>query len=396
MSTSRSDTSALGHRAHLGIGVGRGRRAATRRDPRRRGTRPAVSGSRYQVTAGPAHLSLASRSAQIQSCWVVALPVEHRRLVLERLDERAVGHLEDHPRPRGGQLGEVGVGPGGRGGLGGGGEVVAHAHQLQVADARVDVEGAVGQVALGGARRGAQLDLGEEVERRRGRRLEEQALHRADAAVGPVRQEHQRHRRAVAVDLLLVLPERPAAAVLLADLAHGVHEVAVLARRPPCPRSRCSSTAPTSGRSSRWLTPLSSSEPRVAAVGPLRRRRAASAAAARRTRTRASVTTPAATAGPTMLGRSGSRRDQDRDGADDLGHADGRQEVEAQVVEGQQAGVPEPALAQADERHRHEQGAAGEVEADADPERDRQDHARRTRGRGPSACRSASRRRCAG
>ena len=170
---------------------------------------------------------------------------EHRGLVGQRLDQRAVGHLEHDPRRRLGQLGQVGVLAGGGDGLGRSGHVVAHAQHLQVVDAPVDVERAVRQVALRRARPGRQLDLGQEVERGGRRRLEVQALHRADAAVGPVRQQHQGHGRAVAVELPLVLPEGAAAAVLLADLLHGQHDVAVLAVRllllvaavvPPGPR----------------------------------------------------------------------------------------------------------------------------------------------------------------
>ena len=49
----------------------------------------------------------------------------------------------------------------------------------------------------------------QEVVRRRARRLEEQPLHRADAAVGPERQQHQRHRRAVVAVVARCSPTSP-------------------------------------------------------------------------------------------------------------------------------------------------------------------------------------------
>ena len=100
-------------------------------------------------------------------------------------------------------------------GVGRGGQVVLHAQQLEVADAGIDVEARVRQVALGVGRLGGQLRLHQEVVRHGGGGLEVEALLRADAAVGEVRQHHQRHRRAVAAEAIaVVLPERPAAAVL--------------------------------------------------------------------------------------------------------------------------------------------------------------------------------------
>ena len=74
----------------------------------------------------------------------------------------------------------------------------------------------------------------EEVVRRGTRRLEVEAFHRGDAAVGPERQQHQRHRRsvfAVADPVAIVdLPQRPAAAVVGvgAEAVHRLHEVVVL------------------------------------------------------------------------------------------------------------------------------------------------------------------------
>ena len=64
---------------------------------------------------------------------------------------------------------------------------------------------------------------------RGGRCLEVETLHRADTAVGPVRQEHRGHGGAVAAEAVaVVLPQRLAATELAPDLVHGGHELAVL------------------------------------------------------------------------------------------------------------------------------------------------------------------------
>ena len=80
---------------------------------------------------------------------------------------------------------------------------VADAEHLQVLHAAVEVVGRAcrtrGRAPGSTGARASSLD-GEEVERRRRRRLEVEAFHRADAAVGEVRQQLERERRAVAVD----------------------------------------------------------------------------------------------------------------------------------------------------------------------------------------------------
>ncbi len=68
----------------------------------------------------------------------------------------------------------------------------------------------------------------QEVVRRGARRLEEEALHRRDAAVGPVRKQHQGHRGAVLTVVAVVLPQRSTATVLLADPTHRRDELVVL------------------------------------------------------------------------------------------------------------------------------------------------------------------------
>ena len=154
--------------------------------------------------------------------------LDHRRHGLEGGDELAVGDLVDLPGPRAREVGEVGFCVGLRGGLGGVGQVVADAEHLQVVDAQLDVERAVGQVALRTRRRRGELRLVDEVVRRGRRRLEEEALHRADAAVGPVRQQHRRHRGAVGVEVGVVLPHGPPAALGRPDRGHGVDQGLVL------------------------------------------------------------------------------------------------------------------------------------------------------------------------
>ena len=136
--------------------------------------------------------------------------------MVERLDQVAVGDLVDDPPVLGlgdavrteflealcGRTGDLGEG---WMGLGvplhevGVGHVIADAEHLQVVDAPVEV-------ALGRRARTVrkttlcigsgfgELVLIQEVEGRRRRCLEVEALHGTDTPVGPVRQEHQRHR----------------------------------------------------------------------------------------------------------------------------------------------------------------------------------------------------------
>ncbi len=75
---------------------------------------------------------------------------------------------------------------------------------------------------------------GEEVVRRGSRCLEEQPFHRPDAAIGPVRQQHQRHRGAVLAVVTVVLPQRAPTTAVGADVAHRGDEFVVLGvLRPP-------------------------------------------------------------------------------------------------------------------------------------------------------------------
>ena len=69
--------------------------------------------------------------------------------------------------------------------------------------------------------------------RRGSRRFEEESLHASDAAIRPVRQQHEPHRGAVLVEFAVVLPQRTATAVtrVFADLFHRFNERAVLAVR---------------------------------------------------------------------------------------------------------------------------------------------------------------------
>ena len=201
-----------------------------------------------------------------------------------------------------------------------------------------------------------QLALGEEVVRRGGRRLEVEALHRADAPVGEVRQQHRRHRRAVGLEPVAVLPEGPAAAVVgvLPEPAHGgEHRLQLgpaalaLGRLLPGPSGR-----------------VLALEPLVVPLGPRRARRCGSCGRTRASAPRRWPGTPRRAAG--RAGRRGTRgraEGEHRAGgpdrgtgplgvagqqrghrADHLGHADAGQQEDAQEVEGQHPGVPQPGL----------------------------------------------------
>ena len=105
-------------------------------------------------------------------------------------------------------------------------------------DPGVDVEGAVrglleAQMAIESFRlrwRLRELGLDQEVVRRGRRGLEVQALHRPDAMIGEVWQEHRRHGRAVVLEDLVVLPERPTAPLRFADPTHLTDHVEELTR----------------------------------------------------------------------------------------------------------------------------------------------------------------------
>ena len=99
-------------------------------------------------------------------------------------------------------------------------------------DALVDAQVGVRQVTLGPRRRGRQFRLEQEVIRGGSRRFEVQTFHRTDAAIGPMRQQHRSHRRAVRAEAFaLVLPQGPATAELLTDLVHGRDHQRVLGIR---------------------------------------------------------------------------------------------------------------------------------------------------------------------
>ena len=67
--------------------------------------------------------------------------------------------------------------------------------------------------------------------------LEVQPLHRPHAAIGVIRQEHERHGGSVTIQSAVVFPKRPAAAILGRDILHHVHDsdelgVSVFAFKP--------------------------------------------------------------------------------------------------------------------------------------------------------------------
>ncbi len=263
-----------------------------------------------------------------------------------------------------------------RRGLLGGGEVVAHAHELEVTHALVDVEGAVGQVALRGAGGGAELHLGQEVERGGGRGLEEEALHRTDAALGPVRQQHERHGGAISVDLLLVLPEGAAAAMLGTHLVHRDDEVSVLGVVGLALVAGVVPVRPGADEAA-FVDAVVEPHPGVAAVGPLRSTRERSQRQPdQHQRHQQTHTRGDGRANDARL--VGISSGEDGQGATHLRDPDGGQEIEAEVVEGQQAGVPEPLLGQHDEGHRHHHGGGGQDESRPHSEGDgqHQTHAR--------------------
>ena len=170
---------------------------------------------------------------EIAFALVAVAPVHHNRLNGERLDDVAARHGVDVPRPDGAHLGEFGLGVGlGAGGLGEHHHVL-HAERLQVRHTLGRVVVVVSQLTYRVRALLAHRSGRDEVVRRGSRGLEEQAFHAGDAAVGPVRQQHQRHGGAVLAGLAVVLPQRAAAAVLRvgSELAHGGDQRPVLAVR---------------------------------------------------------------------------------------------------------------------------------------------------------------------
>ena len=187
-----------------------------------------VGGQRRPVglVLEPAHPEL-----EIALALVAGPRLDHHRLGGKRRHDFAVGQFVDRPRRRLGYQGELGP----VGGLGLGGVAAQHhvadAERLELGHPGAGVELGVAQLAY---RVGAGLRhrrRRHEVVRRRARRLEEQTLHRTDASVGPERQQHQRHRRAVAAVAVAVLPEGSTAAVLGSQVVHRLHDVVVFGVR---------------------------------------------------------------------------------------------------------------------------------------------------------------------
>ena len=332
------------------------------------------------------------------------------RLVGQRLDEIDVGDLEDLPGTRLADLREAGVGV--RSGLRRVGQrhVVLHAQHLEVLDTGIDVEVAVRRLVepevavepLGPRRLLRQLRLHEEVERRGRRRLEVEALHRSDAVVGEVREEHRGHRRAVVVELLVVLPERPTAALVATDPGHLVDhaEVFVGARvverldRPGGPVGVRGVDRLDDGAVPGFgLEPLEVPlgpvphgalvgarpvEPRIGrlAVGRGRQHCAAGVGAQRHAERSPEDQHDHRRRGDRhcewRIGPAAADHQHHR--PQQQGDADRREQVDAEVVEGEHPGVPEAVLRHEHERHPGDQGHRREPDARAHHHHDRQHH----------------------
>ena len=87
-------------------------------------------------------------------------------------------------------------------------------------DPERNVQPAIGQAHDCVRRAGGQLVLVDEVERGGRRGLEQQSLHRTDAATGEVRQQHERLGRAEPVEGGVVLPHGPTAPLARTDRPH--------------------------------------------------------------------------------------------------------------------------------------------------------------------------------
>jgi hypothetical protein len=207
------------------------------------------------------------------------------------------------------------------------------------------------------------------VERRGRRRLEVEALHRADAAVGPVRQQHEGHRRAVPVELLLVLPEGAPAAALLAHLPHAGDHVVVLAVGVLALVAGVVPLGPRRDEAGRLGLdrPRREPRPRHAGLGLLgageltqrhphdhhrdgERRQGHGHAGARR--------------------RAPAVADEVGDRADHLRNGQAGQEHRGQVVEGQEPPVPQSPLGDDHERDGHPEGGQREEDAGPQPQGD--------------------------
>ena len=233
---------------------------------------------------------------------------------------------------------------------------------------------AVRQVALGPRRPHREFRLDEEVERRRRRRLEVEALHRADTAVGPQGDEHQGHGRAVPRQVLVVLPHEATAAVLLGDDLHrgreGPQLVPASAGRvagaglvavevPPCPRP-----------SEVQLLGLETQPPVRVAVHRATRQGAQRQAEHHDHRQRAGHGTES---GQPAASPSGQAVEQAPRQAQHLGHGEGGQEVGAQVIGREDPPVVEPTLGEVDEGEQQQHAGPGEHHAEAASEQHRED-----------------------
>ena len=228
-----------------------------------------------------------------------------------------------------------------------------------------------------------------------GRRLEVEALHRTDAAVGPVGQQHRGHRRAVAAEpLAVVFPQRLPATELAADLVHGGHQVAVLVGGRP--RLVAGEVVAHPTRPEVELAGAEVEQPVEPVLGapvavdvdrPGReraererehgdddeRREHRGAGRHRRRSVVADVVGAAELIGADVVGAAELIGDE----PEDLGQGDTGEQVDRKVVEGQEADVPEPSLGQQQEDHREDPGREGQghPEADAtDAAEDRPDH----------------------
>ncbi len=176
----------------------------------------------------PAHAQF-----QVALSLISASMVDDHGLLGERHDQVAVGDLVDVPRPDGADLGQLGAGIGLRLGLLGEDHQVLDAERLHVGHALGGIVVVVAKFANWIRAVAAHRRCGDEVIRRRAAGLEEQPLHAVDAAVGPVRQQHQRHGRAVLAVVAVVLPQRPPATMrrIGAEGLHLVDQRLVLAVR---------------------------------------------------------------------------------------------------------------------------------------------------------------------
>ena len=192
---------------------------------------PAIGGDR-----GPIVLTLEPAGAQFEVAFslVARTFVDDHRLHAQRFDDVGTNQLVDVPRSGGGDEPQFVLFR--RFGL----RRVRADHE--VSDAEVEhvlhpnlgIVVDVSQLAHRIRRAFRDRRGSDEVVRRGARGLEEEALHRANTAIGPVRQQHQGHRRAVLTVVGIVLPERTATAVGRSNVGHLGDDRVVL--RELCPR----------------------------------------------------------------------------------------------------------------------------------------------------------------